>query len=861
MSLGAWRLLSAWPEYLGLALVLALLGAWMERRMGGSRRAAAQRGLLLAVLCLALARPVLDGGGGLPPLLLVDRSASVDAESREALLAEAGSALADLPRLDFGSSDDSPLAAALDRAGRALPQGGRILLLSDGRWTEPVDSGLSEGELVDARGVRGLDGRGPSSRSPIEVAADMVGAGIHIDAVALPSVGGRDAAVTGIDLPPSFRAGERVDVQLRLAASESLAAELVLSRLPEDPDDAALELARRSLRLEPGETLLRLDLRPEAAGPLRIEARLEVEGDVRAGNDRLQAAAWVSPPMRVLLVGEGTGVIRLGDILTGAGMPATIMAPSLLPSQLSRLEAWDAMVLADVPAASLGVDQQQAVAAFASDLGRGLLLTAGRQSFLPGGWEHTPLAEIAPVLLDPPDRASREAVALVFMIDQSASMGSIEGRGAISKLALAREAALLAAEVLGPGDQVGVVTYDDAARWLLPPTEVGAGRSLAEIEAALAGLATGGGTRILAALELALPALATDVDLPTRHAVLLTDGRDFNTDSSQYLEVVRRARDRDISLSTIAIGSDADRDLLAQLARAGRGRFHWAAEPADLPRLAAQESEILRAQSQQTGRFQPAPPRAAASPLLAGIELDALPPVEGYLAVRPRPGAEVALELPAGDPLLATWQLGLGRVVAWMSDLGEAWAVDWPDRPAGRDLWLRSLRYASRPPDAGPPGLSIERAPGSARIEIDLLTSGGQPIDLADARLVMSTTPAILHQLPQTAPGRYAATIPLPPTPGAWPAAIQVESPQTVATLPLALSRPYPPELVPVPADRGQQALEALVALTSGRRYTSLPSFDDLADGSRPRIPLWPYLLAIALALLLLEVARITRSR
>ena len=850
MSLRGWFLQAAWPEWLWAGLLLALAAAWLERRGGGSRAAGLQRGLVLALIAAALARPALDSGGGLPPLLLLDRSSSLASERVDAAIAAAGPAIAELPRLDFGDAEASPLAEAIDLALRTLPGGGRIVLLSDGYWTASAAGSDRELGLTPAEAPIG----------PFEAAARAAAAGSQIDVLPLPARTGLDLALTELSLPPAFRVGDRVSLRLRVRASAPVVGSLSVVALGE-PER---ELARQELELPAGDHSLGLELGIEAVGPLRLEGRVEAAGDIEPGNDRLQAAAFVAPPVAVLVLGDGQGAVGLADLLAASGMEATVLAPQRLPSRLSQLEAWDALVLVDTPASALGLDQQAALAAFAFELGRGIVLTGGRQSYLPGGWERSPLAELAPVLMDSPDRVSREALALLLMIDQSASMGSVEGRGAISKLALAREAALLAAEVLGQGDRVGVVSYDDAARWLLPLTELGSGRELAEIEAALSGLQTLGGTNILAALELGLPALAATTELPTRHAVLLTDGRDFNTDSAAYLTAVRSAFEAGVTLSTIAIGSDADRDLLAQLARAGRGRYHSAEDPSDLPRLAVEESEIVRARSEQRGSFRAAPPRGQASPLLSGIDLDGLPALEGYLALRPRPGAETVLELPAGDPLLGAWQYGLGRVLAWTSDVGEVWAKGWPASPDGVALWARMVRYVARAPDAGPPGLRLTAGPDGADLEIDLVDRAGRPIDLAEASLVLTRSQSVDRiALPQRAPGRYAGRVRLD-TPGAWVGSVEVRGPESGPDarpdwrLPVVLSRPYPPELVPRLPGAGAADLAALAQTGGGRLLESLADLAEPAGAGRGRIELWPWLLAAAAGLWLAEVARLT---
>ncbi len=829
LFLGPYRLVFVWPEMLALAGLAALAAAWLDRRAGGSRRGALLRGLVVLAIGAALADPSLDLGADLPLLVLADRSASVAPGAIDQALARIAARQPDFGRLDFGGAAASPLAEALGAARRALPGGGRVLVLSDGRAT---------------------------GRDPVPAAARAAVDGLRVDALALPGRPGPDAVAIALEAPPAARAGEIVPLIARLGATSPLTATARLY-----VEDRLITEAAVSLGITPTAVAWRYPT--IAPGDLRFRAEVQAPDDVEPANDIAHAVTHVAPPARVLIIGEGAGAVGLADALGRQGIAPTVAGPARVPSRLSQLEAWDVLVLADTPAAALGLDQLAAIQAFAADLGRGVLLTGGRRSFLPGGWENTPLAELAPLALDPPPRDEREPIALLLLVDQSASMGSIEGRGALSKLDLAREAAILSAEVLHPGDMLGVVTYDDSARWLLPFSAVGPGRALTDIEQALGGLSTGGGTRILSALELGLPAIAGLADIPTRHAVLLSDGRDVNPDAEGYDAALRAAAAAGVTLSAIAIGADVDRDLLAHLARLGRGRFHSAAEPADLPRLAVEESEIVRARSEQSGAFHAAPPAGAPHPALAGIDVAALPELGGYLAMRPREGADVALEAPNRDPLLAAWNYGLGRVAAWTSDTGEEWAATWIDHPIADAFWSRLVRYVARAPDAGPPGARVTWHGPRAHVEVDANDPADRPLDLAEATLVITgTAGADRIPLPQTAPGRYAGDVDLP-GPGAYPAAVTVDparaeeadgaAPQTV---PVPLAWDYADELRPTGS--GEALLAKVAAAGGGALLASSADVAPAAPAS-DRISLWPWLLGAAALLWVGDVARTTQ--
>lgn len=844
---GLWR---AWPDsgrrWLGLGwplgggrpelewarpeaawlLLLALPAGWLEHRAGGRRGQVVLRMALVAAIALALAEPVARRGAEPPTIVLLDRSASVAPGAAAASMAELGRSAA-TGLLEYGDASASPLAVALDEARRALPEpkGGRVVLLTDGLATESAGWTRPAAPAARSRGAGAV----------VRAAALAATAGVRLDALALPAGGGRDAAVTALDVPAAWRRGEPLPVTVSARATEALSGTLALFA-----ND--LEVATEAVRLEPAGISRRFSVPAAGAGALRLRAAVRAEGDTVPGNDAAFGISHLGPPARVLLVGEAPDVIGLADELGRLGLTTAVLGPERLPGRLSALAEWDVLFLADVPASALGVDQLAAVEAFAAELGHGVVLSGGRQSFLPGGWESTPLEAMAPVELQPPPRDERDPVAMVLLIDQSASMGSAEGQANISKLDLAREAALLATEALHPGDRIGVVTYDDDARWLVPLATVGAGRELAEVESRIAALATGGGTRILRALELGLPALMVAGE-DTRHAILLTDGRDYNPDPVLYDAQVGAARAAGVTLSAIAIGADADREVLARLARLGRGRYHSADDPGDLPRLALEESRVVRARTEQGGDFHALPAGGRAHPVLFGLDVGRLPALKGYLASRRRDGAAVVLEAPNGDPLLAGWNYGAGRVVAWMSDSGEEWAQGWLDGGEAARFWRRLIDYAAPAPDAGPLAVTVTGEADRRQVELEARDPAGRPLDLAEATLTLTGTTGVQTVLlPQVAPGLYSGEVRLP-EPGAYPAVAQVAGAQTRRSAPVALVRNYPPELQPRPA--GAVDLAAVAAAGGG---TLLPQ----ARGALPpvsarRVPLWPALLALAL--------------
>src|SRR5262249_35562821 len=129
-----------------------------------------------------------------------------------------------------------------------------------------------------------------------------------------------------------------------------------------------------------------------------------------------------------------------------------------------------------------------------------------------------------------------------------------------------------------------------------------------------------------------------------------------------------------ITLSTLAIGSDADRTLLPSLAQLGGGGSYYTERGTEIPPLAAQETNILTRNAVIEGQ---ASTRVGdPSPMLRHLSGD-FPTLTGYIATTRKDRAVTALQTEQGHPLLAHWQYGLGRVVAWTSDAQQGWTAPW----------------------------------------------------------------------------------------------------------------------------------------------------------------------------------------
>ncbi len=651
---------AALPVSIGLIL-------WIARRFRRAYRLALiLRCLLAALLVLAMTGPsVLIPGGRSAVWLLADVSDSARAlqeritesvrtaiENKNGnidagVIAFGGNAMVETPLsaapVYHGArmavdKQDTDLNNALTLAGALLPSdaGGRIAVISDG--------------LTDDVGA---------------AAKALAARGIPVDVLPLSPETVPDAQVTEVRVPSSVYEGQAFSVTVRVDAVLDTSGTLVLyqNRTPVDT---------RQVTLRRGENVFVFRDTARAGGVVTYEARLVASGDERSQNDSLGAYVYVQGAPRLLLVegraGEGG---EMAAMLEASGMGFDRLLPSQLPTDAENLREYDAMVLVNVDYDAADEAQWQALQTAVRSLGRGLTVIGGDSSYALGGYRGTLLEEMLPVDIDVRSKLDLPSLALMLVIDKSGSMA--EGMFGTTRLELAKEAAMRACEVLTENDQVGVIAFDDAAKWVVPLQNV---TDVAAIQSRIGTIRLGGGTAFYTALYESLRALE-DCGAAQKHVIFLTDGEPGD---SGYESVVDEMAAHDITMTTVAVGSGADQRLLRGLAQRGGGRAYAADEFDSLPKIFTKETYLVSGSYVQNRVFTPVIVHDSVL-----TDYPGLPQMTGYLATSEKGRATVELISDREDPILAWWQYGAGRVLCFMGDSRGAWThelLSWNDAAA-----------------------------------------------------------------------------------------------------------------------------------------------------------------------------------
>ena len=593
------------------------------------------------------------------------------------------------------------------------------------------------------------DGWETTGRAETEL-LPLTAAGVTVSVVPLASSLTAPLLVESVDAPAYVRDAEPFE-----AARVGLQRGAVEGTLRLTVDGAAGE---RAVTLARGTTQVPLNTSLRGAGLHRVTAEVTASGQSAA----LAQPIVVKDPARVLVLEDREDEARpLVSALEAGGLQVDVRRPtnsnrplsSARPLDLTQLRGYDGVVLDNVAASTLTLDQLRALDNFVQSLGRGLTVVGGNTSYALGGYGGSLLEQALPLSADAPFQQERASLALMLVVDRSGSMSLRTDN--VSKMQMAREAALLATETLRPDDQLGVIAFDIRNDWIVPLATMAENGGMGAVQQAIGTIEADGGTDIYPALARAYEAIAAS-NARFKHIILLSDGQSWG---GAYPQLLEQMRANNVTLSTIGIGQDIDVDLMSLLARGGLGRYYFTDRVREIPRIMLRETNVVTRPVAMEGQIQPR--LGATSPLLRTLTPNELPGLQGYVVTTPKPSAEVALWSERGDPLLASWQYGLGRVAAWTADVGSTWSGEWLEWPRFNQFWSQVVRWTLAPPEQGDLRVLLRREGREVLVRAEALRDDGTFLDRAptEARIrpPSAATSGGGARLPlaQVAPGRY----------------------------------------------------------------------------------------------------------
>ncbi|MEO8284908.1 MAG: VWA domain-containing protein [Chloroflexota bacterium] len=831
------------------------------------------RSLILVLLTLALAGlQWISNGGPLNVVFLVDESASVSGRSHDAAIEYVQKAIGSM-----GPDDRAGVVLFGEKAivDRAISGGGEWKPFGKhpaGIATDIADAIQVGGALFPEGGSRRLvlltDGAETVGKAR-DLASRAKQSGIQLSVVPLDAQADNEVAVEKVASPNSVPKGQQYEATVLLKSTSERSVSVSLF-------DGDKKVGQQEMQIKAGETVATFPVQAADEGFRVLRAAVSSVDDRYSENNEASSFTIVRTPPSVLIVsGTPADAGPLEQALKAGGIAVDVVEPDSMPSGLDRLSKYDTVVLANASADAIGVDRQQLLQTYVRDLGHGLVMLGGELSYGAGGYLRSTLEDVLPVTMDVRTSEQRASIAMTFLMDKSGSMGrchcgnnqqfdpSMRTEFGPSKVEIAKQAIAHAASLLNSSDQVGVVGFDATAHELeklTPMKELGSGglqQDLKNIDAA------GGPTNLYAGLQSAIDQLNSS-SAKLKHIILISDGW---TQQADFKNLLGELSASNITLTTVGAG-EGPGEVLKDLADKGGGRYYAATNIYNLPDVLLKETVRL------AGQYYIEKPLKALvakdSPILKGLSADSLPPLLGYNATTPKPEADTILKSPDGDPILAAWQYGLGRSVAWTPDMKGRWATDWVTWPQFSQFAGQMVSWTV--PQSGVSGLEAQYTvspSGSAGTQdvsarISSQDAGGRSRTDVQTTLTVTDTAHVsqILSLAQGSPGIYTGVIKgLPP--GVYEVGLEqrsVETGELVARDTSGFVVPYSSEYNIVD-DSAKQATALLsdVAQLGGGRVLSLtdPAAAFVHDlTSQPlRVPLAPWLLLLAVLLFPLDVA------
>ena len=508
------------------------------------------------------------------------------------------------------------------------------------------------------------------------VAADVISSGCEFEVKKIEENISDEVYVSDMEIPNQVGIGENFNIEVEVESNVAC--------------DATVKLyAGRTLKgeqdihLQKGTNQLIFADTQSDEGLKTYKVVVEAQKDTVSVNNEFSSYTNIETQLPLLVIeGKDGNAKNYFKMLDAINVPYDKSTPGTVPTDMPTLMQYSAVVLVDVFAGDLRDGFVELLDEYVKNNGGGLIITGGASSYALGGYRDTPLEDMSPVYMDLSGENEIPTMAMAMVIDHSGSMGG----GLLSSLDLAKQSAAAAVDYLRPQDYVEVICFDDTYSRVVPFQNVD---NPEEIQAKIYSIGEGGGTSIYPALEAAVRDI-NNVDAKIKHIILLTDGEDYNNNYGQLMPIIN---DAGITLSCVAIGDGCNNELLEDLAMQGNGRIFYSDANSDLPRIFAQEVFLASNTYLVNEVFEP---RVTSNDkIIREVAKDGMPQLYGYVATTKKERSIELLESFQNDPILAYWQYGLGKTVAWTSDVSGEWSAEYSSWENTTLLWHNIVKLVS----------------------------------------------------------------------------------------------------------------------------------------------------------------------
>ena len=631
----------------------------------------------------------------------------------EASIESSPNAAVDLQKIQaVVGTERTDLAAAIRLGTAAFPETGqkRLVLLTDGN----ENVGDAMGAVLAAKNL-----------------------GVTMDVLPLGVARANDVSVQKVQIPSKLKKGQAFEVKIFVQADQEQKATVRLYRNEEF-------LGEQPVELSAGKNLFTFPQALAEPGFYSYDVRVDAPGDPLPQNNRATGFATVRGEPRVLLVSSEPDQDRqLANTLKTVGIEIQHVGAKNFPGTLAEMQSYDAIFISNLSAGDMGSERQKLLESAVRDFGVGLVCVGGDQTYAAGGYRGTPLESTLPVSMELDSKKVLPSGAVVLVM---------HGMEFANGNQVARDCAQGVLAALGPSDEMGVLLWDGSERWLFELQKVGNKKAMAQ---QIAGMNQGDLGSFQNILEMAHGALKKSTS-NLKHIIVFSDG-DPGAPSQQLMQAIVGDR---ITVSTILISGHVGPDTMDWMAVQGKGRFYNVTSPNDLPQIFIKETAVILKSAIYEDPFKPQV--RSISEVVRGINAGEYPSLLGYVATTPKPRAETPLVTDKGDPLLAHWQYGLGRAVAFTSDAKSRWARIWLNWDKYQQFWSQIGQWSLRRIENADFTTEITVDKGEGLISTDVVDDQGNYQNFLNLQAIVVSPKGerqTVH-VEQTAPGHYETHFP-----------------------------------------------------------------------------------------------------
>jgi len=604
-------------------------------------------------------------------------------------------------------------------------------------------------------------------------------AGVSIDVVPVMLTARSEIAVEKIALPANARRGQPFEMRVVLGndapqgSQRSVAGQLRIVRKTGQREET---IVTQEVVVPPGKRVFTISEEIDQPDFYTYEAHFspaDPAADGMTQNNQASAFSHIRGKGHVLLIenwDQQGQHDHLVERLRSEDIAVTITPSNQLFTSLAELQRYDCVVLANVSRSSgndgdnftsFSNDQISMLVRNTREMGCGLIMLGGPDTYGAGGWTNTELEKAMPVDFEIKNTKVVPVGALVMIMHAGEMPRSNYWQ---------KKIAFESIKILGGRDYCGLVQWNGTDQWLWGQSQGGlirVGPNRKMMMARTDRMTIGDMPQFDPAMKMAATAFAGIKDASVKHMIIISDG----DPSPATNATLKRLKQLQVKVSTVAVNSHGriGSDEMRRIADATEGKYYVVRSAKALPKIYQREARRIARPLVYEREAPFRPGITAQHEILQGVE-EGVPPITGFVltTVKENPLVEVLLQSPQptlakNATVLATWTYGAGKAVALTTDAGIRWADRWSQWDGYDKLFSQMVRWAMRPTgDLGNLSVATNVGEGKTQVVITALDSDEEFLNdqSMSGTVVAPDMTSIPMSIEQTAPGRYVGEFP-----------------------------------------------------------------------------------------------------